>query len=265
VLLLVLDGLSTTGGSIAIGQVKVAVTAAATAQTITVATRNVAAEADLKDSGSLEILDALEESRSARVVVVGLEDGHAWWESRLLLLSSGAARLGRPEAIAFTATRQAKKNQFVGWAHPNDIRRRILDENPDYAAAFDRATALAAVAWLDYGTGQTSSAVQAKQFIVHTESSGGLMNPFLEEQFLADALSEAERAPKEITAGRLTDLLDPVLHTESVDRTDGHAEWFRKALRSDEQFIAVTDTGEYVTLMARTEVVAEVLLALTEK
>lgn len=40
--------------------------------------------------------------------------------------------------------------------------------------------------------------------------------------------------------------------------------WFKKALRSDEEYVAVTDTGTYVALMTRTEVISEVVLALSE-
>ena len=56
-----------------------------------------------------------------------------------------------------------------------------------------------------------------------------------------------------------------MLRTGAVDRTDLDAEWFRKALRSDEEYVAVTDSGKYVALMTRADIVSEVLLALTLK
>ncbi|MEO8223000.1 MAG: hypothetical protein ABI563_19725 [Specibacter sp.] len=43
----------------------------------------------------------------------------------------------------------------------------------------------------------------------------------------------------------------------------GLAEWFRKVLRSDEEYLTITDSGTYVGLMTRAEVASEVLLALT--
>jgi hypothetical protein len=55
-----------------------------------------------------------------------------------------------------------------------------------------------------------------------------------------------------------------VLRTSAVDRTDLDSDWFEKALRSDEEYVAVTDTGTYVALMTRTEVISEVVLALSE-
>jgi hypothetical protein len=263
--LLVLEGLASSGGSIEIGQVKVALTAAAVAQTLVVAPRNVAPGASIADSGSMQIIDGLQHARSANTVVVSLEDGHAWWESRLLLLCEGAVRLGRPNAITFTATRADKPDQFVGWAHPADVQQCILLANPDFAGAYDRAMGLASTARQQHALGGVlPPAFAGKQFIVYP--GPGILNPFLEEQLLADALGSLETGvAREIGLGRLTDLLAPVLHLGAVDRTDFDAEWFRKALRSDEEYVAVTDSGTYVALMTRANVVSEVLLAITAR
>ena len=265
VALLILDGLASSGGSVEVGQVKIALTAAATARVLTVAPRNVAAGPNIGDSGSEQIIDGLQRARSARIVVVNLEDGHAWWESRLLILCSGAVRLGRPEVIVFTASRHGKTDQFVGWAHPAEIQRRLLEANPVYATGYDRAMGIAATARQDQGLGKRSAALAPKQYIIHPPGREPTeLNPFLEEQLLADAVSTLEHPPREISIARLEDLLVTVLHSSAVDRTDLDSDWFKKALRSDEEYVAVTDTGTYVALMTRTEVISEVVLALSE-
>jgi hypothetical protein len=264
VALLVLEGLAVSGGSVEVGKVKVALTAAAQAQPLVVAPPNVAPGTHITDTGSEQIIEGLRRARSAKVVVVGLEDGHAWWESRLLILSEGAVRLGRPEVMVFTASRQGKPDQFVGWGHPADVRDRLVQANPDYGMARDRALGLAAAARQQHAVGGVIPlALKNKQHIVHP-TSPDVLNPFLEEQFLADALGPLEAPPREIGFGRLEDLLDPVLHSGAVDRTDLDAEWFRKALQSDEEYVAVADAGTYVALMTRADVVSEVLLAVTE-
>jgi hypothetical protein len=265
-LLVVLESVALSGGSIEVGKVKFALTAAATAQSLVVATRNVAPGASISDTGSAQIIDGLRRARSARIVVVNLEDGHAWWESRLLILCAGAVRLGRPLVIVFTAMRSGRANQFVGWGHPTELLDRLLDANPDYARKFEHAMGLASAARQEHSVpragAQARMVPQAKSFIVYPHDPESL-NPFLEEQLLADALGSVESPPREIGLGRLHDLFDPVLHIGRVDRTDLEAEWFKKALRSDEEYVAVTDSDTYVALMTRDDVISEVLLAVT--
>jgi hypothetical protein len=262
--LVLLEGLVSSGGSIEVGQVKVALTAAATAQPLVVATRNVTQGAHVGDSGSQQIIDGLQRAQLAKILVVGLEDGHAWWESRLLILCSGAVRLGRPEVIVFTASRRGKPDQFLGWGHPAQIQARLLQANPDYRVAYDKAIGLAIAVRQQHGLGSAPNpTLVSKQFIAYPNGPD-VLNPYLEEQLVADALSSLETPPREIGIGRLEDLLNPVIHEGSVDRTDLDAEWFKKALRSDEEYVAVTDSGTYVALMTRADVVSEVLLAVTQ-
>ena len=49
---------------------------------------------DVFDSGGGNLMAALSRAVTNPVVVVDLEDGNAWWETRLLILLSGGARLG---------------------------------------------------------------------------------------------------------------------------------------------------------------------------
>jgi hypothetical protein len=55
----------------------------------------------LDDSGTVQILETLRAAVRHQVAVVDLDDGTAWWETRLLVLCAGAARQGRPNAIVF--------------------------------------------------------------------------------------------------------------------------------------------------------------------
>ena len=267
IVFLLLEGIGSTGGSIEVGQVvKVALTAAAGAQVLVVAPPNVTPSPVIGDSGSQQIIQGLRRARTAKIVVVSLEDGHAWWESRLLILCAGAARLGQPRVIVFTATREGRVNQFVGWGHPNDIRDRILDAYPDFVTAHDKAMGLAGAARQAHAIGTEgvqNAQLANKRFIIYP-AGNDLLNIFLEEQLLADALSHGENHDRrEIGLTQLEERFYPVLHKGHVDRTDADAEWFRKALRSDEENLAVTDSGTYIGLMTRGAVITEVLLALT--
>ena len=264
-ILLLLEGLALTGGSIEVGSIKVALTAAASAQPLVVATRNVAPGTDVTDADSEKFFDGLRRTRSATVVVVSLEDGHAWWETRLLILCASAVRSGMPEVMAFTASRQGKPAQFVGWGHPVEILQRLLDANAVYRDAYDRAMGYAVAARMRHALGADAKFVLPPHKLRVVYPAGpDKVNAFLEEQLLADELRQQEVTPREIGVGTLTDMLDPVLRAGSVDRTDLDSEWFRKALRADEGYVAVTDSGTYVALMTRADLVSEVLLAVTE-
>lgn len=58
----------------------------------------------LNDSDTKQILEPLRDAIHSDVAVLDLEDGTAWWETRLLVLCAGATRVGRPAAIVFVAT-----------------------------------------------------------------------------------------------------------------------------------------------------------------
>jgi hypothetical protein len=150
VLLIVLERLAATGGSIRIpGGLEVAFaavkSAAVTGATLTIS-GNLGAPPGVAvaDSARTSIFEALREAVNSPIAVVDLIDGHAWWETRLLVLLSGASRLGRPRAIVFLATQATESRRFLGWAPPPDLLRAQIAAAPrDEMAAYYRARALA--------------------------------------------------------------------------------------------------------------------------
>jgi hypothetical protein len=88
----------------------------------------------LTDSNTAEIIDTLRTATSHDVAVVDLEDGQAWWETRLLVLCAGATRLGRPLAIVFVATEAGVERRFQGWARPSELLRRLYRREGRFAA-----------------------------------------------------------------------------------------------------------------------------------
>lgn len=73
------------------------------------------------DSSTTQILDALRQATACDVAIIDLEEGQAWWETRLLVLLAGAVRLRKPEKIVFVGTDSGKQQCFQGWAHANDL------------------------------------------------------------------------------------------------------------------------------------------------
>jgi hypothetical protein len=224
----------------------------------------------LQDSGSSQILDALKGSSASDVVIVDLEDGHAWWETRLLILCAGATRLGRPRVIVFTAMQEGHSGRFAGWGGPPDLRDRLLDADEGYRRALEEANGLAIAARLQQATtdppsGALPVAVNIPPSkIAMIRKADGSLNPFLDEQLLADALGRRERnATREINVDRLHSLFRPVLRTSHIDKTQRDEDWIRSLFLQDYDYIAVTDEGRYVAMMSRAEIVNTVLRALT--
>ncbi len=69
------------------------------------------------DSSTTQILDALRKATSCDIIIIDLEEGKAWWETRLLVLLAGAVRLGRPEKVVFIGTDNRIDNCFQGWGY----------------------------------------------------------------------------------------------------------------------------------------------------
>src|SRR4051794_2113651 len=81
----------------------------------------------VNDAGVGDIMEALNQAVSGPIAVVDLGGGEAWWEPRLLLLLSGAARLNRPCAVVFIATCHQRPHQLLGWGEPAELFRHMLD------------------------------------------------------------------------------------------------------------------------------------------
>jgi hypothetical protein len=276
VLLLVLDDLASGGGSVEVGSVRIALTATAAARPGLVVPRNVVPRAGLSlaDSAGFEVTGSLRGLRGSDVVIVDLEDGHAWWETRLLLLCAGAARLGTPSVVVFTAHRQDRAGQFIGWARPAQLRDRLLEADPALRKAALRAAALAGVTRLAEAPAPgrdrppPSVATLAKDLGLDTlrhlthPMPREELNPYLEEQLLATEVAPHEALPAEIDVPRLEQLFQPVLHTHAAERTEDDARWLRAALLDEDDHIAFTHAGRYIGIMPGPAVARTALLAM---
>ncbi len=208
--------------------------------------------ADVIDSGGTAVLDALAPSVGRDIAIVDLGDGDQWWRTRLLLLCAGAQRLGTPEVIVFTATIAGRGGQFVGWAFPREILHQLL-RDPDLARAHRRAAALAGR--VDLGLPDTTP----NQVVVPWQSPAMYVgdDPSMEpERLLMTELHPLERPggeglkDNEISAGRMRTDLEAVLRTVSVDASASNEAWISHMLCSTEPYVAVTNRGEYRSLVS---------------
>src|SRR5262245_62004215 len=70
----------------------------------------------ISDSDTSSILDSLRQASSSDVIIIDLGSGGEWWETRLLVLLAGAARLRHPEIVVFVATDGGVARAFQRWA-----------------------------------------------------------------------------------------------------------------------------------------------------
>jgi hypothetical protein len=95
------------------------------------------------DSGTTEILDALKQATTCDVVIIDLEDGQAWWETRLLVLLVGAVRLRKPQKLVFIGKDKGIDKCFQGWSHPMELLPLLLQAHPQYLRSYYAAKAAA--------------------------------------------------------------------------------------------------------------------------
>jgi hypothetical protein len=97
----------------------------------------------VSDTSSAQILDALNRAAKSDVVVVDVENGKAWWETRLLVLSAGGARTGRPRKIVFVTSERGQSRAFLGWATPTSLVEALFDPSNPRHTIYRKAHALA--------------------------------------------------------------------------------------------------------------------------
>jgi len=231
----------------------------------------------LTDSGTAQILDALKEATTSNLVIIDLEEGQAWWETRLLVLLAGAERLKKPEKVVFVGRDAGKEQQFEGWSYASDLLPRIVKAHPQYERSLQSARA-AARQWelvepvnpvvpgaaalvpvqppWPFGTLARQHAWMA--FDVPT----GLRNELMAEQLLQSDLGkevEEKEGARSISLVRLEELFRPVLNKECIDLSWPEDRQLGTFLETDAPYIAVTQGGKYSTLVSRLTLVNEVL------
>ncbi len=219
----------------------------------------------VSDSDTTEIMATLSSTVDHDVAVVNLEDGDAWWETRLLVLAAGAARRQRPNAIVFTGTDGGVADRFQGWGSPRLIVERLLADNPVYQTIFDTVEA-AARQWERVAPNPIGSpagappapscidGIAATYFRMAFDGATGLANPLRFEQLLASELGgqvEKPNPPRGISLVRLEDLFRPILRKGAIDENWPNQQQLEAFFSDNEPYIAITTNGCYQRLLPR--------------
>jgi hypothetical protein len=266
-LLLILDRVANTGGSVEFRGIKIAFAAGTVESTLTMP-RNMGIPAGLPiaDSGGFQLETAMRDAVGNDVLVVDLEEGSAWWETRLLTLCAGAHRRGQVRAVVFVATDRTVARTFQGWASPGRLARALLDASPDMRHAADSAAVTARRWHLAYPPNRPETAnpnagvnplPDPRPIAQPYPFNGPDRNAFADEQFLLAELAPLEQPPRPLTLVRLMELFGPILHAATVDEDSDDA-WLRTALSLDDDYLAVTRGQVYVGMLSRSAVLARI-------
>jgi hypothetical protein len=225
------------------------------------------------ESNTREILDALKKAKKSNIVVIDIEDGTAWWETRLLVLLAGATRLGTPGNIVFVGKTVKGEQQFIGWAEPGALLGKLLEVRPVYKQAFYTAVA-AAKQWAMVEPA-VPPAMAAEPFPFGNAAIGknyiafdpltGLPNEFTQEEFFQNELGmkveamEQNKTTLHVTRGKLHDIFDGELIEDRLDQAGAKEEMARIFFETDFPWVALTENGKYLRMVSRLSVINEII------
>jgi len=231
----------------------------------------------VSDSMTTSILQALKQASEQSVVIINLEDGKAWWETRLLVLLHGAVRLGKPDKFVFVANRGSQAKAFLGWALAEDLYPILLATDPAYQRAHHIARAVASQWKLVEPVPPSPFPTQAplipaalpwmlpatvgKSYWAFDPQTG-LPNELLEELIMQDELGrhvERNSDGREISSGRLDRLFGNMLNTAHMETNSNQTAQLQTFVENNAPFIALTENGKYVSLLPREAIYNEAL------
>lgn len=279
VVLLLIDRVAGAGGQVEAFGVRVQFAAAVGAQrqAFIPPTLGLQEGEALNDTSTVKILDTLRQAARSDLAVVDLGEGRKWWETRLLVLCAGAARMDRPGAVVFVETAGGKDKVYLGWARPRDLVESLLQAREDFRPAYYTSLAVARqwdLAIPPVPSVEGSPGEQARlPFPIGPDSGVSQIvypqltptpNQLAAEQILAQRLGGLEMTGRYglLFPSRLQDLFRPVLRTRSVDlgdETTRDAAWAADLLRGTDPYIAVTRDEQFVGLLPREQALSAVL------
>ena len=219
------------------------------------------------DSDTINILESLRQATTSSVAVIDLEDGLAWWETRLFVLLSGAKRLGNPDKIVFVATKAGTPQTFIGWSYPNELLKCFLKIYPQFLRAYYISKAVAnqwklveplyPVLPLSAPIPNAQPWMQATALSktwMAFDGKTGLLNELFEEQVLQNELGreiEEKEGAKCISISRLNELFESVLIGQSIDTRWPNDKQNDAFFSSDASFIAIKENNKYSALVSK--------------
>ena len=228
------------------------------------------------DSSPMQIVGALQTASRSDVAIVDLGSGGSWWVTRLMALSAGAARAGRPSVIVFVGREAGVDGRFLGFSRPDAIVRAITAAEDAYDMALREAghiTLQVQVLARHPPQNITPDPIVDRYLSdpAYTELGDSMLEQILMDQLLAienqdtplvGAYPDYPRAPGQpdrLTIGRLRDLLAAELVGAAVEVESDAKTQLDAFMRLDSDYVALTRGRIYESLVRREAVESLVL------
>jgi hypothetical protein len=225
--------------------------------------------AAITDSSTTQILDALKQATACDVVIIDLNEGQAWWETRLLVLLAGAERRGKPHKIVFVAKDAGKEQQFQGWSYASDLLPCLLKAHSQFEKSLHAARAAASqLALAEPGQPPNPpwqpplGPLAMRYQWMANDPATGLPNELFMEQALQSELGEKveqQGGSRSINLVRLKELFRPVLIKDCIDLNLPADRQLDTFLGTDAPFLAITEDGRYSAVVSRLTLLNQLL------
>ena len=232
-----------------------------------------------KQDAIVDVLDALSLSHVSEHDVIVIDIGkNSWWETRLLIVLTGASRLQKSTRIVFLNSDYDVENNYIGWGFANELLRELLSANQNYKKSFYRARAAATQLellspddahkdnqqshppWIQEGSLADKNRNIALDYLSETDDR------FLVEKLLFSEVKENfEDIPKIMTLENLKKLFCQVLKDEQIDQNWSDAYKQDSFFRSQESYIAITQHGKYQSLVPKLEILTQMFKSMQER
>src|SRR5260370_18353033 len=93
----------------------------------------------INESSFREMNKAARQVTEQSVVVINLEDGRAWYRTRLFALAATADVLHAPKSMVLVGTRGGQPRQVAGWIKPRDFVKAMIRANARYGDVLQHA------------------------------------------------------------------------------------------------------------------------------
>jgi hypothetical protein len=233
-------------------------------------------------SGALE--QAAQEAFRHQVLVIDLEDGKAWYLTRLFALAATAEFLGSPSLLVLVGQSGGRQKQAGGSIAPSDLVRAVTQKDARYARALRNAKAYLRLLRTNSPPppvapgavpGRTPVFARFGQYqYVYEEVGEALFMRVLVEELKwpdlnvlgpAEAPPEAEGNPPWITLPELLALAAPWIQKDVVELTDPPKTQIKAILDAKSDCVLAVRNGTFEGLVEVDRAVRQVVLQLIER
>ena len=233
------------------------------------------------DSALPELERSVQDFANQSEIVVDLEDGGAWYTTRIFAVAATAMKIGSPRAIVLIGQRNGIPRQFGGWVKPENIVMAFSRRDQKFAAVQERALQYlahlrmhsddSAYTAAPASPGTPSLFPKYLQYVAQFRTYGDialiriLVDQMLYPENIANGPLEKPQQPPWTNLGEMERLLEPWLIRDQVKVDQAPKEQVMQVLGSQHDVIASTRNGQFVGMVDVRRVERDIVRQLVER